>query len=46
MIDQLPLPALLSFDQMGIHVMCLGLHVILATICLILSQMDELGFVR
>ncbi|KAF1768985.1 hypothetical protein GCK72_000798 [Caenorhabditis remanei] len=46
MIDQLPLPALLSIDQMGIHVMCLGLHVILATICLILSQMDEFGFVR
>ncbi|EGT46418.1 hypothetical protein CAEBREN_29987 [Caenorhabditis brenneri] len=46
MIDQLPLPALLSFDQMGIHVMCLFLHVILATICLIFSQMDEFGFVR
>ncbi|CAL2029810.1 unnamed protein product [Caenorhabditis brenneri] len=46
MIDQLPLPALLSFDQMGIQVMCLFLHVILATICLVFSQMDEFGFVR
>ncbi|UMM11669.1 hypothetical protein L5515_000839 [Caenorhabditis briggsae] len=46
MIDQLPLPALLSFDQMGMHVMCLFLHAILATICLIFSQMDEFGFVR
>ncbi|CAI2315669.1 unnamed protein product [Caenorhabditis sp. 36 PRJEB53466] len=46
MISQLPLPALLSFDQMGLHVMCLFLHVILATGCLIFSQMDEFSFIR
>ncbi|CDO41153.1 ABC transporter domain-containing protein [Caenorhabditis elegans] len=46
MINQLPLPSLLAFDQMGIHIMCLFIHVIIATICLIFSQMDEFGFVR
>lgn len=46
MISQLPLPALLSFDQMGLHVLCLFLHVIIAASCLVFSQMDEFSFVR
>uniref|UniRef100_A0A8R1DS72 ABC transporter domain-containing protein n=1 Tax=Caenorhabditis japonica TaxID=281687 RepID=A0A8R1DS72_CAEJA len=46
MIPELPLPSLLAFDEMGLHVMCLFLHVILAAVLLIFSQMDELPFFR
>ncbi|CAI5437736.1 unnamed protein product [Caenorhabditis angaria] len=46
MIDKLPLPRLLDWDVMGLHVVFLIIHCFVAAGCLVFSQMDEFSFMR
>ncbi|CAB3408775.1 unnamed protein product [Caenorhabditis bovis] len=45
-INQLPLPALLELDVMGLHVVVLFAHIFVAVVLLVFTQLDEFPIVR